>query len=163
MDAIRQVAQAPADGQVSAPEERAEVEAAEAGRPGPRGQVSMGEPTVIRTTEARRLVASVVRALSTRTNYRRPLTDFQRAAGITADGRYGAQSYNALRYFGGAPPMPFVRGDVNAPENAYPPGGVPLQGGTGDGDAWNVAGSLTVNDDGQKVTIEHQHNGGANV
>lgn len=160
-NAIRQVAQSRPDGQLTSPEARAEAEAAERGE-SPRGNVEMGEVSIVRTSDARRLVAGVVRALRARTNYRRPLTEFQRAAGILADGRYGPQSYNALRYYGGDPPMPFVRGDVNDPANQYPPSGLPYAGGESDATAY-TAGALRVQDNAGELTITHQHNGGQNV
>lgn len=160
-NAIRQVAQSTPDGRLTDPAARAEAEAADRGE-APRGNVEMGEVSIVRTADARRLVAGVVRALRARTNYRRPLTEFQRAAGILADGRYGPQSYNAIRYYGGDPPAPFVRGDVNDPANQYPPSGLPFAGGESDATAF-TAGALAVQDNAGELTITHQHNGGHNV
>ena len=132
-NAIRSVVEAQPDGQLESAQARADAERVERGETiaedSPRGRMTMGEVSIIRTTDARRLTGPVVRALRARRNYRQSLIEFQRAAGILADGRFGPQSYNALRYFGGDPPMPFVRGDINSPANQYPPGGVPFEGG----------------------------------
>ncbi len=120
-NAIRDVAQSPPDGQVSDPAERDEAERASRGESGG-SRMEMGPIQVgPNADEARRLVAPTVRALRRRSNYRRPLMDFQRAAAIAADGRYGGQSYNALRYYGGDPPEPFTSPAPSDPAAQYNP------------------------------------------
>ncbi len=121
-NAVRAVASEPPDGNFVTPAAVQESQAVEAGQPvaPAHERETTGTLDGVNVEEARRLVGPVIRALRERSHYRSLLRDFQRAAGITADGEYGPQSYNALVHFGGVPPQPFRRGDTSAPEAQYP-------------------------------------------
>lgn len=69
-------------------------------------------PSTFDASAARRLAGPLARAIRESHEANRPvrrIRDFQRAAGLRADGLYGARTYQALRYFGVAtPPEPYV-------------------------------------------------------
>lgn len=80
------------------------------------GDPSAPEGTYVPSTfdagAARRLAGPLARAIRESHEANRPvrrIRDFQRAAGLRADGQYGARTYQALRYFGvTTPPEPYV-------------------------------------------------------
>lgn len=108
-NAIRAVVSTPPDGALTTTEAQAAARAVESGTvptdSGLLGSVSDPAPRGgANPEEARRLVGPTIRALRARANYRSILRDFQRAAGITADGEYGPESKAALVRYGGQPP-----------------------------------------------------------
>lgn len=70
--------------------------------------------------EARRLAPQVARSLRSGGGYRTALTNFQRAAGIAADGLYGPESRAALRFYGVSDPPP-ARVNRRGTERYTPP------------------------------------------
>lgn len=70
--------------------------------------------------EARRLAPLLARSLASGGGYRTRLTEFQRAAGIEADGLYGPESRAALRYYGVSDP-PRARVNRRGSEHYEPP------------------------------------------
>ncbi len=71
--------------------------------------------------EARRLASGTANAIRSRSSgWRNRLRAFQRAAGISPDGRYGGLSYNALIYYGiRNPPAATSAPRASAPEANY--------------------------------------------
>lgn len=147
-NARREVESRPADGTV-APETRAEATAAVEGSTAPRdvpsdpaspprpaaessshsataeaGAVDPAASSTYDPDRARSLAGRLASTLSRSRpgEYRSRVRDFQRAAGITADGYYGGRTYNALRYYGiQSPPAPHQPPSPDAPEAEYAP------------------------------------------